>query len=987
MQTNTNYIEAKDVLEATNGGLDIILYLYPQAQASVLERKKKFKLREEKSASANLYQTKEDGVWLVTDFGGDSQPRNGILCWQLERSVDYVTAMREIAARFGILGQEKQEEKIRAEYSEQPADPDAEENKWTWETRGSFTDFEIETIVSKHVLKSKRWKSAIEEEAKEAYTSIAGKFRYYRWHSLLSYSLVKNGKKMTFAATDEYPIYLINEGSHQKLYQPKHPDKSKRFMYLGEKPKHFIHGLQQLEKLYNERKENQDFDEDYDSDDTDKKKKDPKLEEVIICSGGSDAINVALLGYQVLWLNSETEILQPWQYRGEKGLASKVDKIYQLQDIDATGKAAAHKLALEYLDVYTIELPEELKEKRDSRRNPCKDVRDYLNHYTAADFERVVKSALPYRFWERKPNYEGRGDKQVFVGWKYIYRTLQANNFLQKNGFGRLKIGNKESDWIYVHRKDNIVRQVDAGMIQDYLHEFLEKGYHDIELREAMLGTSKLNETSLSRLKMVDIDFSDYTTNTQFIFFKNKTVEVTPTEIKYHQPNAVDRCVWERDVHKHGIYKLDEPPFIITKDDLGVFDIEIKDTTCPFFKYLIQTSRIHWRKELEGERLNALTPIQRDEYKIKYHCCIDGPNLTAEEIAEQKQHLLNKLFVIGWHLHRYKDPTKGWFSWGMDGKMSEDGRSHGGSGKSLLFDRALRHMLPQNLFINARNPKNVESEFKYDGMNEHTRYVLFDDCHEYFKVEMFYVDTTGDVEVNPKGKTKFNIPFAQAPKFAFTSNFMPRDLSPSTERRILYYVVSDYYHNKGESDDYLEKRTPKTDLGLSLFTDFDQEQWNLFYNTMLQALRFFLSTEDIVKPAMDNVNRRNLLNTMGENFHEWAKAYFNQDSGRLDKFIVKEEAHHMFNRANKSDVSAQLFKKKLIAFCKFYSYIFNPKEYQNKQCNIVQRMETRVFKNNTWEVVPGSSNDSKEVIFIQTRPTLPADPRIGWPEEKDNLPF
>ncbi len=985
-ENNYNRIEAKDVLDATNNGLDIILYLYPQAQEGVMNKKHKFKLRDtEKTASANLYQNRDDQTWLVTDFGGDGVRRNGIMCWAFEKNISFVEALYEVAAKFNVAGRTDDGKDLpRSMYSEAPADPDIPENKWTWEARTSFTDFEIETILSANTLKFVKWKNADETIAKDAYARIVAKFEYYRWRSLISYSIVKNGKKMTFSATDEYPMFIINEGKHQKLYQPKHPDKGKRFLYIGEKPKHFIHGLEQLEKLYNKKKEEQ-LDDDDDDEDTDKKKKEYKLDEAIICSGGSDAINVALLGYQVLWLNSETEGLQEWQY---KKLDNMVEKLYQLQDIDHTGKASAHKMAMAYLDIYTIELPERLREKRDARRNPCKDLRDYLNHWDRWDFKQLFDTALPYRFWERTPNYAGRGDKQVFVGYKYTYRIIQGNNFLSKNGFGRLVINEKKNEWIYVQRTGNVVREVDAGMIQDYLHSFLEHGYYDLELREAMASSGRLNESTLSGLKVMDIDFTDFTPTSQFIFFKNKAVEVTPGGIKYHQPGAVNKFIWEDELHNHSIEAVKQAPFEITRDpDLGTYYIKINDTTCPYFKYLIQTSRMHWRTEMEtGEKYKALTPAEQDDYKIKYHCCIDGPNLSPEEVEEQKQHLINKLFVIGWHLHRYKDPTKGWFSFAMDGKMSEDGKSHGGSGKSLTFDRALRIMLPKNMVINGRNAKLVEGEFKYDGVNDHTRYVLVDDAFEYLKLDQFYVDVSGDMEVNPKGKTKFTIKYERAPKLAFTSNYIPRDVGPSTERRILYYVVSDYYHNKGESDDYLEHRTPKTDLGLSLFTDFDRDQWNSFYNVMLHALQFFLTTDEKVRPAMDNVNRRQLLAMMGENFHEWANAYFNPDTGRLDKYFVREEAYKMFNLASKTDITSQAFKKKLAAWAKYYNFIFNPKEYLGKNKNNIQKMEVRVFKqaSNTWEPVVGAAKEPKEVFFIQTRDALPADPFVGWPEVIDD---
>jgi hypothetical protein len=988
VQQTPNYIEAQDILNATNGGLTVILDLYPQAMGCEDDRRKKFKMREEKSASANLHKT-TDGTWLVTDFGGDQVPRNAILSWMLERNVDFVTALREIAGKYGIAGREQEQSLIRAEYSEREAGPDDEEGKWNWDIRDSFTESEIEAIVSKNVLSFKNWKSNDEQKHQAAQTEISAKFKYYRWFSLISYSLTKNRKVMTFSATAEYPIFLIDEGSHKKLYQPKHPDKGKRFMYAGTKPKDFMHGLEQLETEYKERvRKAESEDQGDDDEDTKKKKKEVKLDEVILCSGGSDAINVALLGYQVIWLNSETAKLPERQYNN---LTIKVEKLYQLQDIDPTGKRSAHELAMQYLDIYTIELPDELKLKRDSRGNPCKDVRDYLNHYRRKDFRKLVDTALPYRFWERKPAYEGRGDKQVFVGYKYIYDNVQANNFLMKNGFGRLWTGDKKTDWMYVQRVGNQVREIDADIVQDFIHDFLEERYFDKDLRNAMLQTSRLNDSSLSRLKVLDIDFTDYTRNSQFLFFLNKTVEVTPTQIIYHRPGTVNRFIWEDDLQQHRIDEPKEPPFIIKKNEFGSYEIEIINTDCLWLKYLIQTSRIHWRKEFEGERMEALLPLERDEYKQKYHCCIDGPNLTPEEIEEQKAHLINKLFTMGWHLHRYHDRTKAWFSYAMDNKINQDGRSHGGSGKSLLFDVALRRMMPKNFYINGRNPKLTENEHKYDGLTEHHRYVLIDDAHEYLKLDFFYTDITGDVQVNPKGKKPFTIPFEKAGKWAFTTNYTPRDLGPSTERRILYSVFSDYYHNKGESDDYLEFRDPKTDLGRTLFVDFDQADWNDFYQVMIHALQFFLTTDEKIRPAMENVNKRNLLSAMGNNFHEWAMAYFSEYSERLDRYFVREEAQKMFNLVNKTDISPQSFKERLKAYCRYYGYILNPKEYQDKKGAIIKKVDKRVYNSKTmqYEPIPDSTKEAKEVFFIQSRNELPDDPMKGWPstEDKDDLPF
>jgi hypothetical protein len=266
MQSN-NYVEAQEILDATNGGLMIIHQLYPQSIGSELQSNKKFKMRgDEKTASANLKKA-ADGNWLVTDFGSDSKPRNAIQCFMEEKGLDYIAALRRLAVDYNVVSAEQQAQLIRSTYSDKPANPEDREGTWSWEIRKHLTDHEIETIVSKQVLKALKWKQQTQSEVSESgklslaqeqavmepYNKIKAVFQEYNWHPLVSYSLIKNRKVMTFSSTEQYPIFLIDEGSHQKIYQPRHPDKSKRFMYAGEKPKDFIHGLKQLEKIYAER--------------------------------------------------------------------------------------------------------------------------------------------------------------------------------------------------------------------------------------------------------------------------------------------------------------------------------------------------------------------------------------------------------------------------------------------------------------------------------------------------------------------------------------------------------------------------------------------------------------------------------------------------------------------------------------------------------------------------------------------------------------
>jgi len=137
----------------------------------------------------------------------------------------------------------------------------------------------------------------------------------------------------------------------------------------------------------------------------------------------------------------------------------------------------------------------------------------------------------------------------------------------------------------------------------------------------------------------------------------------------------------------HKVKKTDSP-FTIKKIADEHYDIEVHNTQSKYFSYLINSSRIHWRKELETE-LEQVSEEEEEKYLKDHKFCIDGSRLTEEEIFEQKQHLINKIFSIGYLLHRYKSQARAWAVFAMDAVLGEEGESNGRSGKSFGY-KALR---------------------------------------------------------------------------------------------------------------------------------------------------------------------------------------------------------------------------------------------------------------------------------------------------------
>ena len=918
------YIEQQDILNKTNGGLDIILSIYPQAQACIESARKEFKIREkERTPSARLKKL-SDGNWVVTDFGGDGVPRNAIQVCMQEEEISYREAIVKLAGRYGVGG-------INPEINK----PGFEKRAATTEEEEGKTYFDIKEEITEKELMELGPLVKVETCKK------------YNVHSLNSFTYIKDRFAQVTTSNENYPIFMRDCGEFQKIFQPKNPDKAFRFRYAGKKPKDYVNGFSQVEKAYN------DNNEEYDSESDDpKKKKMTKLDDIIRASGERDALNLAGMGYNVIWFNSESESISLDLYHK---LTIMVNNLYNLPDIDTTGVKQAYKLALQYLDIKTIWLPEKLKTYKDHRGNPRKDFRDYVDIWPKIeDFKKLMRVAMPMRFWD---------ESYPDGGIKYTVNNAQAYYFLQGNGFYQFENKNVRDGMMFIQMANNIISQAEADDCRKFLQNFMKDRYLPIPLRNAIHRSNQLGESSLRGLDEIKLDFTDYDKQTQYLFFTNRTWKVTAAEITELKPVDVERYVWKEEVIQHKVSKKD-PPFRMTFDkDDNEYEIEVLNSDSDFFKFLINSSRIHWRKEFTPSGSATPQPQQggtKEEYFQANRYNIVGSRLDYEEKWEQKQHLINKIFSIGYLLHRYKDPARPWCVFAMDNKITETGESHGRSGKSFCY-RTIRYFM-KSVTLNGRNPKLTENPHVYDRVTEHTDYLLVDDADQYLNFGFFFNALQGDMEVNPKNNQSYEIPFENVPKFCITSNFTLRNIDPSTEGRILYTVFSDYYHVKTEEGDYTEDFTIRDDFGKVLFQDYTEEEWNDDFNFFAACLQFYLSVPRELKlnPPMDNVTKRNLRTVFGEAFKAWADVYFDDKLGMCNRLVERTVAFKNFEeKSGQHKWTTNKFTSALKAWCKYAEHveILNPQELRNGSDRIIRKID----------------GNAAEMIYVKTKVEISAD--------------
>uniref|UniRef100_UPI00402A42E8 hypothetical protein n=1 Tax=Prevotella sp. TaxID=59823 RepID=UPI00402A42E8 len=736
----------------------------------------------------------------------------------------------------------------------------------------------------------------------------------------------------------------------------------------------YINGLSELKEAYRQYNEEEERAWNSCHDDC-KPYRTKKLPEAFICSGERDSLCCRSMGFHPLWFNSETYRLSAEEYRE---IMTYVEVLYNIPDIDETGIRKGRELALTYIDIRTIWLPKWLQTYHDNRGKSRKDLRDWMEiRSEKRNFKDLMNLAYPARFWE--VFYTDKGKAKYEINTAYLY------NFLTLNGYFILRDENSDTSR-FIHIDGNIVEQIKVTDIREFVRTWVTDRHEEVAVVNLVLGTSKLFPASLESLDRVTLDFTSFTPTSQFFFFPNATVEVHKPvaigddgfKVRDRNSDHFSNFVWKENVIGHQFKKMD-PMFKIkeVKEEgrKPYYDIDIHNVDSHFFGYLINTSRLFWRKETETN-FNERPEEERQAYLEAHPFDIAGEGLSDLEIWEQKQNLINKIFTFGYMLHRYKDFVRAWAPMAMDNKIGENDECNGRSGKSFFF-RVLSFMM-KTVKLSGRNPKLMDNPHVFDQVTQDTDLLLVDDCDRYLNLGLFYDNITSDMTVNPKNNHSFTIGFDDSPKLAFTTNYVPTDFDPSSEARSLYMVFSDWYHQKTEENDYYDNRSIRDDFGKTLYAyDYTEEEWNADLNFWLQCCQFYLSVMDSgvkPQPPMENIIRRKYKADMGTNFEDWANGYFSMEGEHLDEYLERDVVFSDYARyANVNRITMQSFTKKMKAFCEFCPWIeeMNPKDLLNSSGRIQRKVE----------VAPGKKV-VKDMIYVRSKPVNEMDIAPDTPKEQ-----
>jgi len=510
----------------------------------------------------------------------------------------------------------------------------------------------------------------------------------------------------------------------------------------------------------------------------------------------------------------------------------------------------------------------------------------------AADFVIAQKLLPSEKYWIERKGKDGHPS----VEFDYYNITL----FLANRGYARYQV----DPGIYrlIHTEDNVVTEVDSDAIQRYVLEFT-KSIEEIDVVRMLMrgGNMYLGPDKMKNLSFESPSFIQPRRDQQIICFRDTYWVITPTSIKEYKHKELPGHIWKQDIIDFAptiipdFLKLDPPTA-----ERGVW-VDCKDPDCDIFKYLFLTSDIHWR----NSRQTASTFPDEAAGDV-------WTDTDRKRLDTLMSSMADKIIATGYVLAQYMDPACSKSVVCMDAYETESGKSEGGTGKSI-WGTQFEHMMPTKV-IDAKSPRLTEDAFLYEGVDERTRAIVFDDCRRTIDFESFLSHITRGITVNAKGIAKR---FVGLKRMIFTTNHSIRGEDKSYIRR--QYVI-------GFSDYFNPERTPYKIFGHSLFVEWEHDQWNAWFNYMAHSLQIYMRLGLVTFAPDEDIQRRKRRDMIGETMLEFLETYFYEGSQFLNVRLQLTACLEAFLRQypdQRKFIARKQLKDKLRVYCQYAGYDYN----------------------------------------------------------------
>ncbi len=503
-------------------------------------------------------------------------------------------------------------------------------------------------------------------------------------------------------------------------------------------------------------------------------------------------------------------------------------------------------------------------------------------------------------------------------------------NFLANRGFYTYRPDNL-SRTRFVRIENNQVRELNPiephVELQIYTLDFVRGMGKPDWLQLLHKGSNTyMGPTAITKLKEIELNFTQATKNRQCFYFDNGMVEITPEGVRLLPLADVSGHIWQKQIKPKTPNIIAAPMVTYNgKHEAAAFDVSNIAAQCEYFWFLVATSLIPWERIFRRLGWDPETRNIEQIYTILSNAGKNAPNgepyLTPGEVHELSLHVVNKMTGIGYLLHRFVNLSMERMVMGNDASDGEIGNSQGRSGKSLI-GQATDKVINQ-VYIDAKDPDLERNSHIFDEVDDETGVIFFDDLRENIDPDWFFNKITGKIVVNKKHQAIKSLSGDSRPKLYGTSNHSFRKASKSLLKRMFNMAFSNWYDGD---------HNPESDFGHNFFQDWDEDQWSLFYNFMFNCVRIHLQ-HGLVECPQDELHRRRLRSAVGEDFLLWFNTYFAPDNyipgtttSNINRKIERREIYDScFSYGNlKKWMTPRHFGERIKAACDYSGLVFNP---------------------------------------------------------------
>lgn len=485
-------------------------------------------------------------------------------------------------------------------------------------------------------------------------------------------------------------------------------------------------------------------------------------------------------------------------------------------------------------------------------------------------------------FWNTYEDDKGRTKVEIQIN--------DVLDFLSANGYRSYKGIDGERKPVKI--ENGVISFVDEADTCKFVIDYVNRSTKDKLIRDAFMeyAISRINPKSLMMLTDLKTTAGIPSQTGQTIYYNDAQIYISVRGIEV---SPLIGPVWRRN--------LIDRPFVrerifgdIRKNTDGSFSFALTEAgkECEFLSYILNTCK---------------NPDEQEIKDYKSYC----------------QHVLNKITCIGYLLRDYKMLSSAKAVIAMDADSGQGNKAEGRTGKSLI-GVAISKMIDQ-VTIDGRSMSN-DDDFLYSSVTNTTKNIFIDDVNDNFRFKNFYQAITGNLNVNVKRGGRYTIDFEQAPKFYITSNHAISDIDDSALARICFMQFSHWYSYSF---------TPPMEFGHEFWTQWDERQWQLFDNLMIECIHIYTLSEmqswgnagnGLIDPPMNEIELRTLWQEMGDIFFQWAEIYFSKDSEHINCRMKRKEVFEAYLEEyglKSTQFTAKSFGAKLEAYCKYTGMHFN----------------------------------------------------------------